>query len=286
MKKGFVALALAGHALVMAQPVIIQEPQSRAAAEGRRVSFSVQAQGAAPLQYQWRLNGQDIPNAVRPSLGFTATISRAGTYSVLVRDAGGASRMASATLEVQKRPVIRSQPRNQIVGLHQTAVFEVTLNESGPYEYVNWWHHSAAEPHHEIPVNAAQGVKTFRLTIPDANDNGTFNGLYWIRVTNLVAGTVSRRASLTVVGPPRFTSEPQDKTVRAGRSTSFSVAIAPDAGGRKFVQWYRNGQPIAGATGRVLRLSRVGPEQAGFYHCVASGIGGTATSYAARLTVY
>jgi membrane carboxypeptidase/penicillin-binding protein PbpC len=286
MKRGIAFAAALAVCSAAAQPIITEEPQSRAAAEGRRVSFRVQAQGSGPLRYQWQLNGQNIPRAVHPSYGFTATLSRAGTYTVLVQDASGATRLASANLEVQKRPVIRSQPKSQVVGAHQTAVFEVTMNESGPYSYVNWWHHSSAEPHHEIPVGAAQGVRTLRLEIPDATDNGTFNGLYWIRVTNLVGGTISRRASLTVVGPPQFTSEPQDKSVKAGRSTTFAVSIAPDAGGRKTAQWFFNGNAIPGANSRILRLSRVQPADAGFYHCVVSGIGGSATTYAARLTVY
>jgi hypothetical protein len=287
MKKfiGASAFALWAHFL-FAQPIFTEEPQSRAAAEGRRVVFSVEAQGAAPLRYQWQFNGQDIPRADSHSIRFTATPSRAGQYSVVVSDAAGASRVASAQLEVQKRPVIRAQPRSKVVGQHQTAVFDVTLNDSGPYSYVNWWHHSQEEPNHPIPLNAAQGVNTFHLEVPDVNNNGTFNGLYWIKVTNHVGGTVSRRVSLTVVGPPRLTSEPQDKTVRQGRTATFSVSVAPDAGPTTTKQWYRNGQPMPGATGRVLRLRRVQTEQAGFYHCVVSGIGGSTTSYDALLTVY
>ncbi len=281
---GAAALALLSQSIV-AQPIIIQEPVSRAAAEGRRVTFSVEAQGDGPLQYQWKFNGVDIPRASGRTIRFTATLSRAGNYTVVVRDSAGGSRAATAELAVQKRPIILAHPRNQIVGEHQTAFFQVAVNASGPYSYVNWWHHSTAEPTHPIPLGAARGVNTFRLEIPDATDNGTFNGLYWIRITNQVGGAMSRRASLTVVGPPRLISEPQDKVAARGRAASFSISIAPDVGGRKTIQWYHNGRLIPGAAGRILRLRNVQPDHAGYYHARVTGIGGFTDSYGALLTV-
>jgi hypothetical protein len=282
----FIAVFAAAFQAIYAQPVITQEPESRTAAEGRPVSFSVQAQGVGTLRYQWQFNGAALPNATGRALSFYATLSRAGTYSVLVRDsAGEASSSSPANLEVQKRPVVLAQPRRQIVGQHQTAVFEVRMNESGPYNTVQWWHHSPEEPHHPIPPGAARGVNTFRLEVLDCANNGTFNGLYWIVISNKVGWALSRHATLTVVDPPRLTSQPQDRIVRRGGSAAFSITIAPDAAGLKTKQWYRNGQPILGATGRILTIFNAQPERQGTYYCAVSSIGGTTTSYSAQLTV-
>lgn len=269
-----------------AQPVIVQEPESRTALEGRRVEFNVEAVGSTPLSYQWQFNGSDIAHADGDKLHFTATLSRAGNYSVVVRDGAGGSSRATAQLAVQKRPVILQQPKHQVVGEFQTAVFEVRMNDSGPYTSVNWWHHSPEEPHHAIPTTAVATAQQFRMEIPNCTDNGTYNGLYWIVVTNNVGWAISRRASLTVVGPPRLTSEPQDRAVRLGHTASFSVSVAPDAAGHKTEQWYFNNNPIPGATKRGLHLHRVQPEQQGFYRCVVTSIGGSTASYDAVLTVY
>jgi hypothetical protein len=289
MRKGTLWICIAAgfsFNALQAQPVIIQQPQSRAAAEGHRVEFSVEAQSASSLSYQWQFNGADIPHAVSHALRFTATMSRAGNYSVVVRDGDGENSSAPAQLEVQKKPAITMQPKHQIVGEHQTAVFDVQLNDSGPYTYINWWHHSPEEPHHPIPADAANGVNSVHLEIPNCNNNGTYNGLYWIVVSNDVGYAISRRASLTVVGPPRFTEEPQDRTVQQGHTASFAVKIAPDAAGHKTYQWFANNQAILGATHRTLHLHRVTPDQQGFYHCVVSSIGGDSTSYDAVLTIY
>ncbi|HTD65537.1 MAG TPA: immunoglobulin domain-containing protein [Candidatus Limnocylindria bacterium] len=280
-----IALAVFSQ-LSIAEPIIIQEPQSRAAAEGKRVEFAVQAQSPATIKYQWQFNGVDIPRAVGRTLAFTATASRAGNYSVIVRDDSGARSSSPAALQVQKRPAIVKQPKHQIVGEHQSAIFDVTVNDSGPYTYLNWWHHSPEEPHHEIPENTLYDVHSFHFAIPDVNNNGTYNGVYWFAVSNSVGGATSRRASLVVVGPPRLTSEPQDLAVRAGRPAKFSVTIAPDVASKKTQQWYWNGEPIPGATGKSLRIAHVQPDKQGLYHCVVTSIGGSTSSYQASLTVY
>lgn len=287
MSKGLICIALLmSFQALFAQPVIIQEPQSRTAAEGAPVGFSVQAQGSGPLRYQWQFNGADIPRAVGRSINFVATSSRIGSYSVLVRDgAGNASRSSPAELQVQKRPFIVLQPRNTVVGEHQTAVFDVKLNESAPYSTIQWRHHSPEEPNHPIPPGAANGVNTFQLEIPNCSNNGTYNGLYWVCITNGVGWAVSRRAKLTVVGPPRLTAEPQDRTIRQGGTASFSIGIAPDAAGPKSRQWYKDGEILPGRTGRTVTIFNAQPHDQGFYYCVVSSIGGTTRSYGARLAV-
>jgi hypothetical protein len=289
MKVGCVRVCLAAALLAKArgQPVITEEPQSRTVKPGVSVQFKVGAVGATPLRYQWQFNNVNIPAATTRTLNFYATASRAGTYSALVSDANGNTQVTQpASLEVQPRPVILGQPKNVIVGEHGTAVFDVRMNNSGPYTGVQWWHHSAEEPHHPIPeAPDYYDVHSFHFAIPDCNNNGTYNGLYWIMVTNRVGWTVSRRASLTVVGPPRLTSEPQDRLVRAGGTTSFSVSILRDAAGPKTKQWYRDGQPLPGQTGRTLTLYRVQPDDQGTYYCVVSSSGGTTTSFGATLTV-
>jgi hypothetical protein len=282
----YIGVALVAVALEsgQAQPAILAQPESRIAVEGRPVTFSVQAQGTGTLRYQWYFNGSAMPKGTRPALSVYAVPSRAGTYTVAVTDGAGTSMSVPAELAVRKRPVITAQPRRQIVGEHQLAAFEVRVNNSGPYNVVQWWHHSPAEPYHPIPPGAAVGVNTFRLEIPDANNNDTFNGLYWIVITNDVGWAVSKRVPLTVVGPPQFTTGPLDKTVRRGGSASFSVVIAPDLAGAKTKQWYRDGQPIPGAVSK--RLTIYNAQADATYHCVVTSIGGSTASSAARLTVY
>jgi hypothetical protein len=268
------------------QPVITAAPEDKTALEGRTVTLAVEAQGSGRLSYQWQFNGEDIPRAQGRALRMRAVRSRAGTYSVVVRDiTGQAVSTPPARLEVQKRPVVIRHPSSVVIGEHQNATFEVVMNDSGPYESVQWYHHSPEEPFHPIPPSAAVGVNTLRLTVENATRNGTYNGLYSCAVTNRVGGVMSRRATLTVVEKPRFLAEPQDRLMRRGGTAVFSVTVAPDPAPTKTLQWFFNDQPIPGATRRYIRVRNVQDDDVGYYHCVVTSVGGVTRSYAARLDI-
>lgn len=271
----------------LAQPIITENPQSLTKAPGTLAAFSVEAVGAEPLAYQWQLNGQDIPNARGRSLRFVTAPSRAGSYRATVRDQSGQVRSSeAANLEVKPRPRILVQPQHFIVQEHGTAVFEVQLNDSGPYTYINWHNYNPVEGSHEIPEGAARNVKTTRLEIPNCLNAFNYNGLYWICATNEVGGTVSRKVRLTVVSPPQLSSGPEDRTVQHGATVVFSVTTVADNAGRKRYQWFKDGQPMPGRTTRILRLSGVQAAHQGVYSCVVSSIGGSTESNSATLTVF
>jgi len=272
---------------VIAQPIITEEPESQIRLLGSTTRFSVAADGAQPLGFQWHFNGQEIPGARGPTLQLTAVPSRAGTYQAVVRDIAGQQRVsAPAELQVKPRPRIVVQPRSTIVQEDGTAVFEVQLNDSGPYTKIVWHNSNPLEGPHEIPDGLGFEVHGTRLEIPDCLNAPNYNGIYWITVENEVGRTASQRVRLKVVSRPQLYSGPEERTVPRGANVSFSVSVVPDNAGTKRFQWYKNGQPMPGVTGRVLSLSRVQTTHQGFYHCVVTSIGGTVESNGATLTVF
>lgn len=287
MQKGIVCAAamLAVAASSTAQPAITEDPQDRTAVPGATVYFRVLAQGTGTLRYQWQFNGQDLPNARTKVLRLLATPTRAGSYSVRVFDDGGERSSGPARLEVVLRPRVVQQPRNTVVGVHGTATFETLLNESGPYWRMIWHNSNPLEGSHEIPEGLGFEVDQPTLTIPNCLDTDSYNGLYWLAATNAAAGTTSRRARLTVVGPPVFSRTPPDKVVRWGGTASFTVQLVPDAALQKTFQWYKDGKPIAGATTKRYTIVNAQPADAGNYYCTATSIGGSASSWGAQLTV-
>jgi hypothetical protein len=60
-----------------------------------------------------------------------------------------------------------------------------------------------------------------------------------------------------------------------------TVAAIPDA----TYQWFRNGAPLSGATGKTLRFAEARASDAGVYTVKVTNGSGTATSRAATLTV-
>lgn len=286
LRAAFVVALLCG-ANTWAQPIITRQPESLVRLSGRHTDFTVEADGAQPLAYQWHFNGQEISGARGPTLHLTAAPSRVGVYQVVVRDiASQQSASEPAELQVKPRPRVVAQPRSTVVQEGGTAVFEVQLNDSGPYTYINWYNYNPVEGSHAIPDGIGLDVHSTRLEIPDTLNAFNYNGLYWIVVSNEVGRAISRKVRLTVVSPPQIYSGPEDRSVARASSVVFSVSVASDNAGTKRYQWYKNGQPMPAAISRVLRLSRVQPAHQGSYYCVISSVGGSVESNTATLTVF
>lgn len=84
-------------------PVAIgQQPTSQTVYDGQSVSFSVSATGSAPITYQWKRNGVNIPGAVGSSYTLVpATLADDGVeFTVAVTNAAGTDTSAPATLTV------------------------------------------------------------------------------------------------------------------------------------------------------------------------------------------
>jgi RHS repeat-associated protein len=88
-------------------PSITQQPANLTITYGQSAVFSVQASGTAPLQYQWKRSGTNIPGATasfyfvpKPQVADSGAV-----YSVIVSNAWGTATSSNATLTVAKAPL-------------------------------------------------------------------------------------------------------------------------------------------------------------------------------------
>lgn len=80
-------------------PIISSQPASRGVYPGGSASFLVAADGSKPLNYQWLLNGANIPDATNAALLLTnLTTANVGIYSVRVSNPVGSTLSSNATL--------------------------------------------------------------------------------------------------------------------------------------------------------------------------------------------
>lgn len=89
-----------------AAPTILVQPADRAVPVGQTATFSVQAEGTAPLAYQWRRNGTNLVGAVAGSY-VTPTLTAAddgARFSVAVSNGYGSATSREALLQVTASP--------------------------------------------------------------------------------------------------------------------------------------------------------------------------------------
>jgi len=73
------------EAILALKPVITSQPQSQSVAAGATATFSVQANGTAPLQYRWRHDRLLIVGATNAILNVgTVRAADAGNYAVTI----------------------------------------------------------------------------------------------------------------------------------------------------------------------------------------------------------
>src|SRR5580692_748084 len=85
-------------------PTITTQPMSQTVSTGGSVTFMVSATGSPT--YQWMMNGTTIFGATGSSFSITdVQSSDAGTYTVLVRNDGGAVASYGAVLTVVSAPL-------------------------------------------------------------------------------------------------------------------------------------------------------------------------------------
>ncbi|MFM8357401.1 MAG: immunoglobulin domain-containing protein, partial [Verrucomicrobiota bacterium] len=229
------------------------------------------ATGSAPLAYQWRRDGVDIPGATGPSFEKSgATPADSGNYSVRVANAAGSAESAPAALLVLAPPVITRQPAPLTLLAGLAATFTVEAAGSGTLTY-QWFRE-------EVALEGASGP-VLNLSSLLVSDTAT----YRVRVGNLAGEALSTAVLLTVVTPPTILGPPVSQVAAAGAPVTLSVVAAGT--GPLAYQWARNGVPLPSATSPALAIAAVSAADAGSYTVTVSNPHGTATPPAATLDV-
>lgn len=257
-------------------PSIVNQPVSVLVNAGNTATFAVGAAGTGSLRYQWLRNFQPIPGATAAFYSLaSAAVGDAGTYSVTVsNDAGQASSFnVTLTVNASAPPTAVSfgtQPAAQVQPAGGSALFAVAANGSGPLSYQ--WRKDGQ------PIAGQTGP-----VLSIAALNGSDAGVYSVTVANALGSVTSNDATLTVLGTPTITTQPQTQTQVAGGSATFSVAAT---GQSLRYLWVRNGIPVAGATtAQLTKPALTLADNGAVYSVIVFNSAGVAVSNLAVLTV-
>ncbi len=95
----------------LSAPYIILQPQSQTAPVGADVTFTVYRAGNAPMSFQWRFNGTNLPGATSSTLALTnISAAHRGAYSVLLSNSAGVLLSSNAFLNVAVPPPLAYEP--------------------------------------------------------------------------------------------------------------------------------------------------------------------------------
>ncbi|MCX7936959.1 MAG: immunoglobulin domain-containing protein [Chlorobi bacterium] len=259
------------------QTAINAHPQSTTVCQGATVTFTVSATGAN-LRYQWRKGTQEISGATSASYTISSvTLADTGFYACVVTGDCGTVTSNQAQLQVALPPVITSHPQSQTLCEGANLTLSVTVNRLVANSYQ--WKKNG------IPLSDGGRIQgavtaTLRIATITPDDQGT----YTVEITNSIcqASVTSNPAQVTVTSKPTITAEPQSRTVARGGTTTLSVTAS---GPNLQYQWYRNGQPISGATAPSYTIASATDADAGTYYVTVSNECGSVQSRQITVTV-
>jgi hypothetical protein len=169
-------------------PSIVNPPSSLIVTQGQPAAFNVQADGTAPLSYQWYFNTNALLGGQTGSnlTIISAQATNAGKYSVRISNAGGSVTSAPATLTVLLPPNITVQPQSQSIQESNSVNFSVTATGTAPLTY-QWYFNT-----NTLILNATNS--THGLSSVTSNDAGAYS----VIVANNYGAATSAVATLTV----------------------------------------------------------------------------------------
>ncbi len=203
-------------AVLKVSPTITSQPASSTNLPLTTATFTVVAAGQTPFSYQWRKNGADLADGgnISGAVSATLTVSSvapddAGSYSVVVTNAGGSATSVSALLVPVVLPTVTTSPADRAVAAGSNVTFTVSATGTPPLFYQ--WNLNGG-----VIANAT-GTSYTRPNVQSA-DAGTYS----VIVSNAAGAIASDEALLTVNTGPAL-SPITDQTVTAGETLAFTA---------------------------------------------------------------
>jgi hypothetical protein len=171
---------------------IRQDPASTTKYESHTAQFTVLADGAPTLLYQWFKRGTLLPGANTSAYSFTCALADDGAdFQVIVTNNYGSATSAVATLTVSTNLLVLAQPTSIIRNVGSKAAFEVVADGALPLSYQ--WYKGASQL-----IPGATSPTLWLNNVQLADDNTT----YFVRVINPYTQIDSDPATLTVQARP------------------------------------------------------------------------------------
>lgn len=233
--------------------IIVDSPENLTLCPGDSGIFAIAAD-VEPIQTQWERDGiaLDMENATQLELP-EVTFDDAGMYRAVVFGQCGSAKSNRVQLIV-RQPTIIDEPQSVIVCPQATVSFSVESDGYPPLSY-QWLRNG------EILNEQTKPVLTIDDVVPA--DQAEYNCI----VTDGCGTSVeSASASLSVTQLQIF-AHPLSMNYCIGSDITLFVSAS---GGSTAFQWFKDDQPIAGATDFFLHIANADKSHTGSYNVVIS----------------
>ena len=174
-------------------PTITTQPANVSTVTGGSASFTLVANGTAPLIYQWRKDGVALSGATAATYALAGVpATAAGSYMCVVTNSVGSATSSAATLVVTTTavaPSITTQPSAASVTAGGSVTFAVTADGTAPLSYQ--WQKNGA------PISGATATSYFLPSVV-AGDAGSYTCV----VINAAGVATSAVVALAVTSAP------------------------------------------------------------------------------------
>ncbi len=248
-------------------PTILSTLESFELCRNDDTALSVSTSGTPPYNYQWRLDGVDIPGETGGTLNLDdVTAIDAGLYSVRVANDCGVDTADIATIVVNEPPVIVTDPQSQRACPGADVTLTISLTGVEPFS-IEWIKDGA--------VIAQTTAPTY--TIDDVT--AASSGAYRARVTNSCGIATSAEAQISVDTLPLIVTQPVSATACPGDTATFQVSAV---GTERVHRWrfrplsggaFVDVQPSVDISGQDtfrLTLTNASNTMAGDYQCIVT----------------
>ncbi len=302
-------------------PVVTQQPGNQLLGLGSLLNLVVSVLASPNAQYQWRLNGANIPGATNATYLVNSLLATdGGSYTVVISDETGVT--TSEPILVTLANLLSLPASDNFASRKPLSILGITTGNnigatSEPGEPLHagvpggksvWFKWtpllggvatlSTAGSSFDTLLAVYTGTSLTSLT-PVASDDD-HGGYYTSEVKfNAKAGTtysiaidgaygaegnIVLTSSEQLLAPaiPTITGQPVNQVVGFGDATQFSVQAS---GSSLVYQWYFNGQPITGATHATLQITNASAASVGIYYAIVSSGSGSVLSESANLQI-
>lgn len=286
---------------VLAPVALTAQPTNVQAAVGGSATFCVSATGSAPIRYQWRHNGANIPGATNACLVIASvTLGDGGAYQVVLENAAG-TLVSDPALLIIAAPVApapdRFTNRFSLTGASGSIGVTNVGATKEPFEPDHAGKPGGSSVWYRW-VAPSSGIATFRTlgstfdtllaiysgtnlsqltTVASDEDGGgfftslvAFNAVQGAEYAIALDGFGGAQGSfilswsleVTAQVLPVIVSQPGSRTVTLGASTTLGVGAS--GSGLRY-QWYFLGAALSGQTNSTLNLASVQAVNVGNY---------------------